>query len=37
LAATEAGAFITGVIAGFVGVSVIEALTRRTGSEPVPR
>lgn len=37
LAATEAGAFITGVIAGFVGVSVIEALTRRTGSDPMPR
>ncbi|MDL0430785.1 hypothetical protein QPM17_06605 [Marinobacter sp. TBZ242] len=37
LAATEAGAFITGVIAGFVGVAVIEALTRRMGSEPEPR
>lgn len=32
LAATEAGAFVTGVVAGFVGVSVIEALTRGTGA-----
>lgn len=33
VAATEAGAFITGVIAGFVGVAVIEALTRSARSQ----
>lgn len=32
IAATEAGAFVTGVITGFLGVSVIERLTGRPGA-----
>ena len=32
IAATEAGAFVTGVITGFLGVSIIESLTSRLGA-----
>ena len=32
IAATEAGAFVTGVITGFLGVSIIESLTSHLGT-----